>query len=411
MSSARPDPSPAVEVRPARPDELERVGELTAQAYVVDELLPAGSDYLLELRRAAHRADHTELLVAVDPVAGTVLGTVSFVRAGSLYADLARGDEAEFRMLAVDPAARGRGVATLLVRACLDRARSAGASRVVICSSSRMRTAHRLYDRLGFSRLPERDWSPSEGVHLLAYVHDLQPPRLTPAERPGRVRAASEQGVAAGDPVAPPLLPRAAGAAHRSSSCSSTPGGPTAIEPPTGTFEGEDTSPPISSTVDSPQAYGSSGSAAAGHPGGDPHRGVEGARDDRGQPAPGRDGERRGDPTERGHLDHDHVGGLLADHPHRVGGLADRLVRGHRHLDPPLRQRDPQRRQVLDGGARLLGVLQAPGRQPAQRGGGLVDAPAAVGVDPDPRGRAHDVTDGRDPVEVVGQRLARARRP
>ncbi len=105
-----------------------------------------------------------------------MLGTVSFVRAGSLYADLARGDEAEFRMLAVDPAARGRGVATLLVRACLDRARSAGASRVVICSSSRMRTAHRLYDRLGFSRLPERDWSPSEGVHLLAYVHDLRHP-------------------------------------------------------------------------------------------------------------------------------------------------------------------------------------------------------------------------------------------
>jgi ribosomal protein S18 acetylase RimI-like enzyme len=176
VSSALPDPSPAVEVRRARPDELERVGELTARAYVVDELLPAGSDYLLELRRAAHRADHTELLVAVDPVAGTVLGTVSFVRAGSLYADLARGDEAEFRMLAVDPAARGRGVATLLVRACLDRARAAGASRVVICSSSRMRTAHRLYDRLGFSRLPERDWSPSEGVDLLAYVHDLQHP-------------------------------------------------------------------------------------------------------------------------------------------------------------------------------------------------------------------------------------------
>ncbi len=176
MSSARPDPSPAVAVRPAWPDELERVGELTARAYVVDELLPADSDYLLELRRAAHRADHTELLVAVDPVAGTVLGTVSFVRAGSLYADLARGDEAEFRMLAVDPAARGRGVATLLVRACLDRARSAGASRVVICSSSRMRTAHRLYDRLGFSRLPERDWSPSEGVDLLAYVHDLRHP-------------------------------------------------------------------------------------------------------------------------------------------------------------------------------------------------------------------------------------------
>ena len=78
-------------------------------------------------------------------------------------------------MLAVDPAARGRGVATLLVRACLERARAAGASRVVICTSTTMLVAHRLYQRLGFTRLPDRDWSPSEGVQLLAYVHDLHP--------------------------------------------------------------------------------------------------------------------------------------------------------------------------------------------------------------------------------------------
>ena len=33
-------------------------------------------------------------------------------------------DEAAFRMLVVDPAARGRGIGELLVRACLERARS-----------------------------------------------------------------------------------------------------------------------------------------------------------------------------------------------------------------------------------------------------------------------------------------------
>ena len=32
-----------------------------------------------------------------------------------------------------------------------------------------MRTAHRLYERAGFVRLPERDWSPVPGVNLLVY--------------------------------------------------------------------------------------------------------------------------------------------------------------------------------------------------------------------------------------------------
>jgi ribosomal protein S18 acetylase RimI-like enzyme len=73
----------------------------------------------------------------------------------------------------VDAAARGRGVGELLVTACLDRARAAGKRRVVISTDPRMTSAHRLYERLGFTRLPERDWSPMPGVHLLVYARDL----------------------------------------------------------------------------------------------------------------------------------------------------------------------------------------------------------------------------------------------
>ena len=32
-----------------------------------------------------------------------------------------------------------------------------------------MKPAHRIYERLGFTRVPERDWSPRPGVHLYAY--------------------------------------------------------------------------------------------------------------------------------------------------------------------------------------------------------------------------------------------------
>jgi hypothetical protein len=37
-----------------------------------------------------------------------------------------------------------------------------------------MTAAHRLYERLGFTRLPGRDWSPVPGVDLLVYGLDLQ---------------------------------------------------------------------------------------------------------------------------------------------------------------------------------------------------------------------------------------------
>jgi hypothetical protein len=44
---------------------------------------------------------------------------------------------------------------------------------MVLSTDPRMVSAHRLYERLGFTRLPERDWSPMEGVHLRVYALDL----------------------------------------------------------------------------------------------------------------------------------------------------------------------------------------------------------------------------------------------
>jgi hypothetical protein len=44
---------------------------------------------------------------------------------------------------------------------------------MVLSTDPRMAAAHRLYQRLGFLRLPERDWSPVPGVVLLVYVRDL----------------------------------------------------------------------------------------------------------------------------------------------------------------------------------------------------------------------------------------------
>ncbi|GHH89539.1 GNAT family N-acetyltransferase [Streptomyces capitiformicae] len=150
-----------ITIRQATPDEYAVLGEITAQAYLGDGLLDFGKSdqYLGELRDVAKRAAATEVLVAVE--AGRVLGGVTFVPAGGPMADIARTGEAEIRMLAVAPEARGRGTGEALVRACVERARAVdGCVRVVLSTQRTMHAAHRIYERLGFVRTPERDWNP-----------------------------------------------------------------------------------------------------------------------------------------------------------------------------------------------------------------------------------------------------------
>ncbi|SEP54013.1 GNAT family N-acetyltransferase [Amycolatopsis saalfeldensis] len=159
------------EIRPPRGDEFAALGELTVEAYQLGGLLEDVS-YEDELRDVSRRAEHTELLAAVD-VSGRLLGSVAVVRPGTKYAEISRPGELEFRMLAVASAAQGRGIGEALTRAVLGRARELGAGRVVLCSLDRMRIAHRLYERIGFHRLPERDWQPFPNTTLIAYGYDL----------------------------------------------------------------------------------------------------------------------------------------------------------------------------------------------------------------------------------------------
>ncbi|MFJ8359218.1 GNAT family N-acetyltransferase [Streptomyces sp. NPDC093984] len=161
-------------IRQATPDEYATLGEITARAYLQDGLLDFGESdaYLDELKDVAGRAAAAEVLVAVAD--GHVLGGVTFVPAGGgPMADIAGPGEAEIRMLAVAHAARGRGAGEALVRACVDRARATeGCVRVVLSTQRTMRTAHRIYERLGFVRTPERDWSPLphlDDITLLTY--------------------------------------------------------------------------------------------------------------------------------------------------------------------------------------------------------------------------------------------------
>ena len=120
-----------LEIRPAEPAELPDVADLCVAAYA--PFLTGDGDYVAALRDVARRASEAEL-IAIEPDGGGVLGTVTFVPDGGALGEIAGPGEAEFRMLAVGPAAQGRGVGTALLRRVLEDSRCGGKVGVV-CSS------------------------------------------------------------------------------------------------------------------------------------------------------------------------------------------------------------------------------------------------------------------------------------
>jgi ribosomal protein S18 acetylase RimI-like enzyme len=161
-----------ITVRPATPADHAAIARFTVDAYRDDGQLAKPTGYEDVLADVATRAAETDLLVAEDPD-GRVIGAVAYVLPGSRYAELSTEGEAEFRMLAVDPAAQGMGAGEALVRACLFRARAQRATAVVICVRDISHRAQKLYAKLGFVRVPELDWSPFPGVLLLALRRSL----------------------------------------------------------------------------------------------------------------------------------------------------------------------------------------------------------------------------------------------
>lgn len=157
-----------LEIRLARPDDFEAAGRLLSETYVAEGW--ADEEYGAQLADVATRA--TQCSVFVAHLDGRLVGLVTAVTRGGEYANVAADGEAEVRMLVTAEEARGRGVGLALVEACLEQAREDGCSVVRLSTQPDMAAARRLYERLGFVRTPERDWSiPDRG--FLTYALEL----------------------------------------------------------------------------------------------------------------------------------------------------------------------------------------------------------------------------------------------
>ncbi len=147
---------------------------MCVEAYAHGGHLDPADEYAATLRDAGVRAEYAELLVAER--AGEVVGTVTVCPAGSPFAEIREDGELEFRFLAVAPAKWRSGVGEALVDACERRAMETGAKALVISVIDGNEAAHRLYRRLGFERMPDRDWEPRPDVQLLAYRRSVPTP-------------------------------------------------------------------------------------------------------------------------------------------------------------------------------------------------------------------------------------------
>jgi len=100
-------------------------------------------------------------------------GVVALSPPGAFGNVVARGDEAELSRLAVAIPARGRGIGRALTIHCERRAREAGWGAIALWSRPAQVEAHRLYESLGYRRVPERDTVDAGGQGRLVFRLEL----------------------------------------------------------------------------------------------------------------------------------------------------------------------------------------------------------------------------------------------
>lgn len=157
-------------VRNAEPDEFEEVGKLMVRVYSQLEGFPKETeqpDYYKMLLKIGDftKKPKTELLIAVSSkgqIAGGVVYFNDMQYYGSGGTATKEKNASGFRLLAVDPSARGGGIGKLLTKKCISKARDQKNAQVIIHTTKAMQTAWKMYEKLGFKRSEDLDFMQGE---------------------------------------------------------------------------------------------------------------------------------------------------------------------------------------------------------------------------------------------------------
>jgi ribosomal protein S18 acetylase RimI-like enzyme len=157
-------------IRDAAPEEVDKIEALVKAAYL--EFRPLFPEkvwqaWMDNIRETVHSP--AGMLLAAER-GGEIQGVVKFYPDAS-QSGMGHWPEgvAAIRILAVVPAARGRGYGNLLARECLRQAREMQISTIFLFTGEFMHAARHIYEKLGFQRAPEFDPHPGP----LAYRLDM----------------------------------------------------------------------------------------------------------------------------------------------------------------------------------------------------------------------------------------------
>jgi ribosomal protein S18 acetylase RimI-like enzyme len=150
--------SPEMKIRPATAADLAVLGRLGAAlmrahyAFDSERFIAPGHNPeagYASFLRSQLADDETVVLVAEQD--GAVVGYVYAALEPMSWKEL-RGPAGFVHDLVVEPAARGRGIGTALMRGAFDWLEGRGAPRVLLGTAARNLDAQRLFERLGFRR-------------------------------------------------------------------------------------------------------------------------------------------------------------------------------------------------------------------------------------------------------------------
>jgi ribosomal protein S18 acetylase RimI-like enzyme len=113
-----------------------------------------------------------DLLVA--ECAGAVVGVIALLAPGAPSRAVALNDEAELARFVVSSTARRQGIGRALANRCTELTQSAGWPAISLWSRPYQQAGHRLYESLGYRRLPERDSIDGTGFGRLVFRLELK---------------------------------------------------------------------------------------------------------------------------------------------------------------------------------------------------------------------------------------------
>jgi GNAT superfamily N-acetyltransferase len=165
-------PNSAIQLRNARPEEIEEVSSLLVAAFQeYAKYMPSNmwNAYRNDIKDISSRILDSELIVS--DVSDHIAGTVTFYPKGSK--DGWPEGWAGIRLLGVHPDFRGRGIGRALMEESIRRCQKLGIMTIGLHTSVLMKVARVMYEDLGFKRAPELDIHLVPGNIVLAYRLDL----------------------------------------------------------------------------------------------------------------------------------------------------------------------------------------------------------------------------------------------